>query len=139
MFSLCSPPLIFSIGPGGGDRGLNPFSERRPGTSRSAISLGLFLSGRLVFVLASAGGDRGGLGRGAVGHLLRSAAGMVLAEVLVENGLEGEALAAHVAMEGLVARVLSDVVLELVLAGVFFAADAAHEGGDAHVQPHVPV
>lgn len=72
-------------------------------------------------------------------NLLRGAAWMVLAEVLVENGLEGEALAAHVAMEGLVPRVLSDVVLELVLAGVFFAADAAHEGGDAHVQPHVAI
>lgn len=74
-----------------------------------------------------------------MGHLLRAAARVVLAEVLVEDGLEGEALPADVAMEGLVSCVLADVVLELVLAGVFLAADAAHERCDAHVQPHVAV
>lgn len=64
---------------------------------------------------------------------------MVLAEVLVEDGLEREALAAHVAMEGLISRVLPDVVLQLVFAGVFLSADTAHEGRDAHVQPHVAI
>lgn len=71
--------------------------------------------------------------------LLGGAAWVVLAEVLVEDGLEGEAFPADVAMEGLVARVLADVVLQLVLAGVLFAADAADERRDAHVQTHVAV
>lgn len=64
---------------------------------------------------------------------------MVLAEVLVEDGLEGEALAADMAVEGLVARVLADVVLQLVFAGVLLATDAADERRDAHVQAHVAV
>lgn len=71
--------------------------------------------------------------------LLRRAAWVVLAEVLVEDGLEGEALAADVAVERLVARVLADVILQLVFAGVFLPTDAADERRDAHVEPHVPV
>ena len=53
--------------------------------------------------------------------------------------LEGEALAADVAVEGLVARVLADVILQLVLARVLLPADATREGRDAHVKPHVAV
>lgn len=83
-------------------------------------------------------GGGGGLGGGAVG-LLGGAARVVLAEVLVEDGLEGEALPADVAVERLVARVLADVVLQLVFAGVLLAADAADERRDAHVQAHVAV
>lgn len=64
---------------------------------------------------------------------------MVFAEVLVEDGLEGEALATDVAVEGLVAGVLADVVLQLVLAGVLLPTDAADERCDAHVQAHVAV
>lgn len=71
--------------------------------------------------------------------LLGGTAWVVLAEVLVEDRLEGEAFPADVAMEGLVARVLADVILQLVLAGVLFAADAADERRDAHVQTHVAV
>lgn len=74
-----------------------------------------------------------------MGHLLRGAARVVLAEVLVEDGLEGEAFAADVAMEGLVSCVLANVVLQLVLACVLLAADATNERCDAHVQPHVAV
>lgn len=70
---------------------------------------------------------------------LRSTAGVVLPEVLVEDGLEGEALAADVAVEGFVARVLADVVLQLVLAGVLLSTDATDKRRDAHVQPHVAV
>lgn len=58
---------------------------------------------------------------------------MVLAEVLVENSLEREALAADMAMKGLVSCVLTDVVLELVLAGVLLPAYSTDEGGNAHV------
>lgn len=64
---------------------------------------------------------------------------MVFAEVLIEDGLEGKALAADVAVEGLVAGVLANVVLQLVLAGVLLPADTADERCDAHVQPHVAV
>lgn len=106
-----------------------------------AAGLGFLLAGRgLVARAAATGrdGGGGGLGRGAVG-LLRRAARVVLAEVLVEDGLEGEALPADVAVEGLVAGVLADVVLQLVLAGVLLPADAADERRDAHVQPHVAV
>lgn len=71
--------------------------------------------------------------------LLGRAARVVLAEVLVEDGLEGEALAADVAVEGLVAGVLADVVLQLVLAGVLLPTDAADERRDAHVQAHVAI
>lgn len=116
---------------------MDPFSEGRAGTS--TITLGILLGGRLIYVLASTGGDRGGLGRGTVGHLLWGAAWMVLAEVLVEDCLEREALAADVAMEGLVSCVLTDVVLKLVLAGVLLPADSANEGGNAHMQPHVAI
>lgn len=68
-----------------------------------------------------------------MGHLLWSAAWMILAEVLVENSLEREAFAADVAMEGLVSCVLTDVVLELVLAGVLLSADSTDKRGNAHV------
>lgn len=71
--------------------------------------------------------------------LLGGTSWVVLAEVLVENGLEGEALATDVAVEGLVASVLADVVLQLVLAGVLLPADAADKRCDAHVQAHVAV
>lgn len=71
--------------------------------------------------------------------LLGGAAWVVLAEVLVEDGLEGEALATDVAVEGLVAGVLADVVLQLVLAGVLLPTDATDERRDAHVQTHVSV
>lgn len=64
---------------------------------------------------------------------------MVLAEMLVEDSLEGEALAADVAVEGLVPGVLADVVLQLVLARVLLSTHAAHEWRDAHVQPHVTI
>lgn len=64
---------------------------------------------------------------------------MVLAEMLVEDSLEGEALATDVAVEGFVSRVLADVVLQLVLACVLLPAHAAHEWCDAHVQPHVTI
>lgn len=74
-----------------------------------------------------------------MGHFLGGAAGVVLAEVLVEDGLEGEALATHVAVEGLVARVLADVVFQLVFARVLLPADAADERRDAHVEAHVSV
>lgn len=67
------------------------------------------------------------------------AAWMVLAEMLVEDSLEGEALATDVAVEGLVSCVLADVVLQLVLARVLLSAHAAHEWSDAHVQPHVTI
>lgn len=66
-------------------------------------------------------------------------AGVVLTKVLVEDGLEREAFATNVAVEGLVARVLADVILQLILAGVLLATHAAHERRDAHVEPHVPV
>lgn len=81
----------------------------------------------------------GGFRRGAVRALVWRAARMVLAEMLVEDGLEGEAFAADVAMEGLVSRVLADVVLQLVLARVLFSAHATHKRCDAHVQPHVTI
>lgn len=83
-------------------------------------------------------GGGGGLGGGAVG-LLGGAAWVVLAEVLVEDGLEGEALSADVAVEGLVAGVLADVILQLVFAGVLLPTDAADKRRDAHVQTHVAV
>lgn len=67
------------------------------------------------------------------------AARVVLAKVLVEDGLEREAFAAHVAVEGLVARMLADVIFQLILAGVLLPTHAAHERCDAHVEPHVPV
>lgn len=84
-------------------------------------------------------GRDGGLGGNAVRPLQRHAARVVLAKVLVEDGLEREALAADVAMKGLVARVLADVILQLILAGVLLPTHAADERRDAHVQTHVPV
>lgn len=71
--------------------------------------------------------------------LQRQTARVVLAKVLVEDGLEREAFAADVAMKGLVARVLADVILQLILAGVLLPAHAADERRDAHVETHVPV
>lgn len=67
------------------------------------------------------------------------AAWMVLAEMLVENGLEREALATDVAVEGFVSCVLADVILQLVLACVFLSTHSAHKWGDAHVQPHMAI
>lgn len=74
-----------------------------------------------------------------MGHLLGGTAGMILAEVLVEDGLEGEALTTDVAVEGLVPCVLTDVVLKLVLAGVLLPTNAAHERCDAHVKAHMAI
>jgi len=74
-----------------------------------------------------------------VGPFQRHTARVVLAKVLVEDGLEREAFPADVAVEGLVARVLADVILQLILAGVLLPAHAADKRGDAHVQTHVPV
>lgn len=71
--------------------------------------------------------------------LVRGTARMVLAEVLVENGLEGEALATDVAVERLVARVFADVILQLVFASILLPTDAADKWRDAHVQTHVAV
>lgn len=45
-----------------------------------------------------------------MGYLLGGTTRVVLAEMLVEDGLEGEALAADVAMERLVACMLADMV-----------------------------
>lgn len=70
---------------------------------------------------------------------LGGAAWVVFAEVLVEDGLEGEALATDMAVERFVAGVLADVILQLVFTGVLFPTDAADERRDAHVQAHVAV
>lgn len=64
---------------------------------------------------------------------------MVLAEMLVENSLEREALATNVAVEGLVSCVLADMILQLVFTSVFLSAHSAHKWRDAHVQPHVAI
>lgn len=74
-----------------------------------------------------------------MGPLQRHTARVVLAKVLVEDGLEREAFATDVAVEGLVASVLADVVLQLILACVLLPTHAADEGCDAHVETHVPV
>lgn len=71
--------------------------------------------------------------------LMWCAAWVVLPEMLVEDSLEGEALATDVAVEGLVSSVLADVVLQLVLARVLLSTHAANEWCDAHVQPHVTI
>lgn len=71
--------------------------------------------------------------------LQRHAAWVILAKVLVENGLEGEAFPADVTVKGLVARVFADVVLQLIFAGILFATHTANKGCDAHVESHVPV
>lgn len=64
---------------------------------------------------------------------------VVLAQVLVEDGLEGETFGADRAAEGLVASVLADVVLQLVFPGVLLPTQAANKGRDAHVEPHVAI
>lgn len=71
--------------------------------------------------------------------LVWRAAWVVLAEMLVEDGLEGEALATNMAVEGLVSRVLANVVLQLVLACVLLSTHATHKGRDAHVKSHVTI
>ena len=71
--------------------------------------------------------------------LLGGTARVVLAEVLIEDGLEGEALATYMTVEGLVTRVLADVVLQLVLAGVLLPANTTDKWRDTHVQAHVAV
>lgn len=71
--------------------------------------------------------------------LQRHTARVVLAKVLVEDGLEREAFTADVAMKGLVACVLADVILQLILAGILFPTHAADKRCDAHVETHVPV
>ncbi len=129
-----------SVGPCGGDRGLGTLTVLASTTAAPSSTLGLLLAGGGLVTGPSPGrdGGGGGLGGGAVG-LLRSTARVVFAEVLVEDGLEREALATDMAVEGLVAGVLADVVLQLVLAGVLLPADAAHKWCDAHVQAHVAV
>lgn len=131
--------LLRSVGPRGGDGGLRTLSVRASAVGAPA-SFGLLLArgGLVARTPPGRDGGGGGLGGGAVG-LLGGAARVVLAEVLVEDGLEGEALPADVAVERLVARVLADVVLQLVFARVLLAADATDERRDAHVQPHVAV
>lgn len=74
-----------------------------------------------------------------MGPLQGQTARVVLAKVLVEDGLEREAFSAHVAVEGLVARMLADVIFQLILAGVLLPTHAADKRSDAHVEPHVPV
>lgn len=74
-----------------------------------------------------------------MGPLQGQTARVVLAKVLVEDGLERKAFATHVAVEGLVARVLADVIFQLILAGILLATHAADKRCDAHVEPHVPV
>ena len=74
-----------------------------------------------------------------MGGFLLGATRMVLAEVLVEDSLKGEAFATHMAVEGLVSCVLADVVLQLVLARVLLPTYPAHKRCDAHVQTHVSV
>lgn len=127
-----------SVRPCGGDRCLGPLTVLA--SAASATTLRLLLAGRGLVTWAAPGcdGGGGGLWRGAV-RLLRRAAGVVLAEVLVEDGLEGETLSADVAVEGLVAGVLADMVLQLIFAGVLLPTDAADEGCYAHVQAHVAV
>lgn len=92
-----------------------------------------------MVLACSGGGSCRGLGGGALSYFLGRTTWMVLPEVLVENGLERIALPTEVTVEGLVPGVLADVVLQLVFAGVFLPTDAAAEGRDSHVQPHVPV
>lgn len=124
-----------SVGPRGGDRRLGALA-----VLAAPAGLRLLLAGRRLVAGPAPGRDRGGGGlRGGAVGLLGGAARVVLTEVLVEDGLEGEALAADVAVERLVARVLADVVLQLVLARVLLPADATDERRDAHVEPHVPV
>lgn len=74
-----------------------------------------------------------------MGPLQGDTARVVFAKVLIQDGLEGKAFAAHVTVEGLVARVFADVVLQLVFARVLLATHAADERGDAHVEAHVAV
>lgn len=140
-----TPPPLGSVGSRGGYRGLGTLSilasaAAAPSTAASSSALRLLLARGGLVTGAAPGrdGGGGGLGGGAVG-LLGGAAWVVLAEVLVEDGLEGEALPADVAVEGLVAGVLADVVLQLVFAGVLLTTDAADERRDAHVQAHVAV
>lgn len=132
--------LLRSVGPCGGNGGLRTLSVLASAVTAPAAAFGLFLARRGLVARASPGrdGGGGGLGGRAV-RLLRGAARVVLAEVLVEDGLEGEALAADVAVEGFVAGVLADVVLQLVFAGVLLPADATDERCDPHVQAHVAV
>lgn len=70
---------------------------------------------------------------------LGGAAWVVLAEMLIEDGLKGEAFAADVAVERFVAGVFADVVLQLVFAGVLLPTDAADKRRYTHVQAHVAV
>lgn len=71
--------------------------------------------------------------------LQRHAAWVILTKVLVEDGLEGEALPADMTVKGLVACVFADVVLQLILAGILFATHTTNKGRDAHVESHVSV
>lgn len=138
-----NPPLLSpsgSVGPRGGDRGLGTLTVLASTAAGPASALGLLLAGGSLVARPSPGCDGGGGGlRGGALGLLGGAARVVFAEVLVEDGLKGEALAADVAVEGLVAGVLADVVLQLVLAGVLLPADAADKRRDAHVQAHMAV
>lgn len=58
---------------------------------------------------------------------------VVLAEMLVEDGLEGEALPTNVAVERFVASVLADMVLQLVFTGVLLPTNAADKRCYTHM------
>lgn len=64
---------------------------------------------------------------------------MILTKVLIEDGLEGKALPADVAVKRFIACVFADVVLQLILAGVLFATHTAYEGRDTHVESHMSI
>lgn len=122
----------------GGHGGLGTLTVLASSTAGPALGL-LLARGGLV-ARPSPGRYRGGGGlRGGTLGLLGGTTGVVFPEVLVEDGLKGETLAADVAVEGLVSGVLADVVLQLVLPGVLLPTDAADERRDTHVQAHVAV
>lgn len=127
-----------SVGACGGHGGLHALPLRYSSSPSCPVTL-LLLAGRLIVGLTSPGRDGGGFGGGAVGRLLRGTARVVLAKVLVEDSLKGEAFSTNMAVEGLVSCVLADVVLQLVLPCVLFPTYAADKRRDAHVQSHVSV
>lgn len=64
---------------------------------------------------------------------------VVFAKVLIQDGLEGEAFATNVTVEGFVTCVLADVILQLIFPGILLATHAADKWCDTHVQAHVAV
>lgn len=71
--------------------------------------------------------------------LQRNTARVVLAKVLIQDGLEGEAFATNVTVKGFVACVLTNVILQLVFPSILLATHAADKRSDPHVQAHVAV